>query len=291
MVEHERTDISPEDAFGLVGHELRIAILRELGGADDERLSFSVLRERVGERDSGKFNYHLSKLEGRFVAKTDSGEYALTYPGYRVVDAVHDGAFHRQSGVDREPVSGTCLDCGGDLAFSYETVAGGRVACLECERRYLRHPFDPGGLVDRAGAELGRAFDRVARANWSQAGADVCPVCSGHVASWVRDDAPEKAVAVRGHDVTVGFDCQQCSYHANVPPGAVLLDHPVVQGFCADSGVDLRARRLWELPFVVDPDSVTVRDEDPWELAVTVRADGAERVAVLDETGAVATFD
>jgi len=291
MGDPERTDISPEEAFGLVGHELRIAILRELGEADGGGLSFSTLRERVGERDSGKFNYHLSKLDGRFVAKTDGGTYALTYPGYRVVDAVHDGAFHRQSGVDREPVSGTCLDCGGDLAFSYETLKGGRVACLECERRYLRHPFDPGGLVDRAGDELARTFDRVARANWSQAGADVCPVCSGHVASWVRADAPAKAVAVRGHDVTVGFDCKQCSYHANVPPGAVLLDHPQVQGFCADNGVDVRTTRLWELPFVVDPDAVTVRREDPWELAVTVTAGDAERIAVLDETGTVTAFD
>ena len=291
MVPEERTDISPEEAFGLVGHELRIAILRELGAADEGRLSFSTLRERVGERDSGKFNYHLSKLEGRFVAKTDSGDYALTYPGYRVVDAVQGGAFHQQEGVDRAPLSASCLDCGGEMAFSYETIAGGRVACLDCERRYLRHPFDPGGLVDRAGAELGRAFDRVARANWRQAGADVCPVCSGHVAAWVRSDAPAKAVAVRGHDVTVGSDCQQCSYHANVPPGALLLDHPGVQGFCADNGVDLRARRLWELPFVVDPEAVTVRSEDPWELAVRVAPGEAERVAVLDESGTVTAFD
>ena len=291
MGANERTDISPEAAFGLVGHELRIAILWELGDADEGRLSFSTLRERVGERDSGKFNYHLSKLEGRFVAKTDSGNYALTYPGHRVVDAVHDGAFHQHAGVDREPVSGSCLDCDGDLVFSYRTIAGGRVACRECERRYLRHPFDPGGLVDREGDELGRVFDRVARSNWTQAGADICPVCSGHVASWVRTDAPAKAVAVRGHDLTVGFDCQQCSYHANVPPGAVLLDHPGVQGFCADNGVDVRARRLWELPFVVDPDAVAVRSEDPWELAVTVTAGDAERVAVLDGSGTVTAFD
>jgi len=273
-----------------VGHELRIAILRELGESDAGRLSFSALRERVGERDSGKFNYHLSKLSGRFVAKTDAGEYALTYPGHLVVDAVQGGTFHQQTGVDSEPVSGSCLDCGADLAFSYETVAGGRVACQDCARRYLRHPFDPGGLVDREGAQLGRAFDRVARANWAQAGAGVCPVCSGHVASRVRDDPPEKAVAVRGHPITVGYDCQQCSYHADVPPGAALLDHPGVQGFCADNGVDLRARRLWELPFVVDAEAVTVRQREPWELAVTVSPGEAERVAVLDGSGTVVEF-
>jgi len=287
----EHGAVSPEEAFGLVGHELRIAVLRELSGADGQRLSFSELRERVGERDSGKFNYHLSKLEGRFVAKTDDGEYALTYPGHRVVDAIHDGALHRRDGVDGEPLSGSCPDCASGVAFTYDTLKGGRVACVDCGRRYLRHPFDPGGLVDRSGDELGRAFDRVARAAWARAQDDICPVCTGHVDQWVREDAPPKAVAVRGHAVTVGLDCQQCSYHGNVPPGALLLSHPAVQGFCYEHGVDLRERPLWELPFVVDPDAVTVRSEDPWEVAVTVQAGDAEREAVIDGSGRVTSFD
>ena len=291
MSEQRRTDITPEAAFGLVGHELRIAILRELGEADGGRLSFSALRERVGEGDSGKFNYHLSELTGRFVAKTDGGEYALTYPGHRVVDAIHDGAFHRRDGVEDEPLSGTCVDCGGGLAFSYDTLEGGRVACRDCGRRHLRFPFDPGGLVDRSGEEVGRAFDRVARAAWAQAHDDVCPVCSGHVREWVRDDAPPKAVAVRGHPVTVGLDCRQCSYHSNVPVGALLLSHPAVQGFCYEHGVDLRERRLWELPFVVDPGALSVRATDPWDVAVTVAPGDAERVAVVDASGTVTSFD
>jgi len=47
------------------------------------------------------------------------------------------------------------------------------------------------GLVDRAGDEIGRVFDWVARSNWAQAHANVCPVCSGHVREWVRGDAAE----------------------------------------------------------------------------------------------------
>ncbi|MDS0279231.1 hypothetical protein NDI85_15630 [Halomicroarcula sp. S1AR25-4] len=291
MGEQRRADISPEEAFALVGHELRISILRALGEADGQRLSFSTLRERIGERDSGKFNYHLSKLEGRFVAKTGRGVYALTYPGHRVVDAIHNGAFHRQDGVDAEPVSGSCLDCGGGLAFTYDTLEGGRVACVECGRRHLRHPFDPGGLVDRSGDEIGRVFDRVARNTWAQAQTDICPVCAGHVRRWLRTDAPPKAVAVPGHPVTVGFDCRQCSYHGNVPTGVLLLSHPAVRGFCYENGVDLRSEPLWELPFVVDPDAVTVRDDDPWEVAVTVAVGDEERVAVVDETPTVTAFD
>ncbi|MBX0295613.1 DUF7351 domain-containing protein [Haloarcula nitratireducens] len=291
MAEERQATLSPEEAFGLVGHELRISILRALGEAERQRLSFSVLRERVGERDSGKFNYHLSKLEGRFVAKTDDGLYALTYPGHRVVDAIQGGAFHRRDGRDSEPLSGSCIDCGGGLAFTYRTVEGGRVACRECGLRHLRHPFDPGGLVGRSGDEIGRAFDRVARSAWARAHAECCPVCSGHVARQFSDGPPAKAVAVRGHSVAVGYECQRCSYHSYVPPGAVLLTHPGVQGFCYENGVDLRERPVWELPFVVDPAAVTVRTTDPWEVAVRVAPGDAERVAVLDGTGAVTAFD
>jgi hypothetical protein len=46
----------PTDPLTALGHELRIEILRELAAADDP-LAFSTLRERVGERDTGRFNY------------------------------------------------------------------------------------------------------------------------------------------------------------------------------------------------------------------------------------------
>ena len=39
---------------------------------DDPR-TFSELREAVGMRDSGQFNYHLDKLLGTFVRVTEEG--------------------------------------------------------------------------------------------------------------------------------------------------------------------------------------------------------------------------
>lgn len=71
-------------AFDLLSDPTRVAILRELAAAD-EPLAFSALRERAEVRDSGRFNYHLTRLRGRLVAHTDDG-YELTDDGRRAVD-------------------------------------------------------------------------------------------------------------------------------------------------------------------------------------------------------------
>lgn len=84
-----------ESAFMTLSHDLRLQILLALWDAPGFSLSFSELRKAVGERDSGSFNYHLSELQGHFVAKTDNG-YELQYPGHRVLDAIQSGIFHEQ---------------------------------------------------------------------------------------------------------------------------------------------------------------------------------------------------
>lgn len=101
------------DALAALADETRLAILRELADADAP-LSFSTLRERVGVRDTGRFNYHLTELCGYFVRDVDGG-YELGYAGDRVVAAA-DGAAGdpttvRPAGDDEEcPVCGD-RDC------------------------------------------------------------------------------------------------------------------------------------------------------------------------------------
>lgn len=98
----------PTDPLTALGHELRIEILRELAAADGP-LSFSTLRERVGERDTGRFNYHLTELCRYFVRDGAEG-YQLRPAGSRVIDlagAAGDG------GVTAAPASdGECPVCG-----------------------------------------------------------------------------------------------------------------------------------------------------------------------------------
>jgi hypothetical protein len=285
-------DFTPEDAFALFGHDLRVSILLELGAADGRSLSFTGLRERVGERDSGKFNYHLSKLTGWFVghdAETD--EYRLLFPGHWVIDVIQYGVLHERDTVEDVSLPETCVDCGGQLRFDCDTHSAAQVRCRDCDRLLIGFPFNPGGLTGRDDREVVRAFDSRTRFAWQQAHDGVCPVCSGRVAAAFDDgDAPTFSAT---HDlpVLVTLDCEQCSFLANVPPGALLLRHPDVVAFLREGGIDPRERQLWDLPFVVDHDAVVVKSADPWRVRVRVTAGENERVATLDGDVSVTTVE
>lgn len=82
MSSDNRTSMAA-DALSALANKHRIEILRVLAEAD-EPLAFSDLRESVGMYDTGRFNYHLTKLCGRFV-RTIDGEYELGHAGERVV--------------------------------------------------------------------------------------------------------------------------------------------------------------------------------------------------------------
>jgi DNA-binding transcriptional ArsR family regulator len=82
--------LTPEEAFSVLGNELRLAILRTLREVDEA--TYSELKAGVGVIDSGRFNYHLSKLVGHFVARVEGG-YRLRPPGEQVVRAIDAGMF------------------------------------------------------------------------------------------------------------------------------------------------------------------------------------------------------
>jgi DNA-binding transcriptional ArsR family regulator len=79
-------DVLPEEVYALLADETRVAIVRALGEVG-RPLAFSELRERVGVRDSGRFNYHLQRLVGVFLDCTEEG-YVLTDDGERVADSL-----------------------------------------------------------------------------------------------------------------------------------------------------------------------------------------------------------
>lgn len=68
------------ETFELLSDETRVRVVQALDETGPGGLRFSELRNRVGVRDGGRFNYHLTKLRGRLVEK--SGEtYVLTPAG------------------------------------------------------------------------------------------------------------------------------------------------------------------------------------------------------------------
>lgn len=82
MSDDNRTAVAA-NALTALASEHRIEILRVLAEAD-EPLSFSDLRKSIGMYDTGRFNYHLTELCGRFVRNTNNG-YELGHAGERVV--------------------------------------------------------------------------------------------------------------------------------------------------------------------------------------------------------------
>ncbi len=115
--------LGPEDAFGALGNETRMTTLRVLADADGP-LPFSELRDRVGMPDSGQFNYHLDKLVGHFLARTDAG-YGLRRAGDRVVEAVLSGAVTEAPTLELTDVDEQCFRCDGGVkvGFREERVA------------------------------------------------------------------------------------------------------------------------------------------------------------------------
>lgn len=114
MTEH--ADIDPfsdrdevdTDALSALANEIRVRILRALAEAG-EPLSFTELREAVDVRDTGKFNYHLTKLCEYFVRETDGG-YELGHAGDRVVTASQHATVEDPEPVEECPVCGE-TDC------------------------------------------------------------------------------------------------------------------------------------------------------------------------------------
>jgi len=98
------------EALAAVANEHRLAILRELAAADDP-LAFSELRDRVGIRDTGLFNYHLTELCDRFVREREGG-YELGHAGERVVLAAGDLDPSGAAALADRTGDGECPVCG-----------------------------------------------------------------------------------------------------------------------------------------------------------------------------------
>jgi hypothetical protein len=270
--------VPPAEAFSVIASETRLDILEALWRAEESSVRFSTLFDAVDIADSAQFNYHLQQLTDQFVAKNDDG-YCLRHAGGQVIRALRAGTFTRQPDIDPFTVEGACTKCGGPLEARYgdEQFA---ITCADCGKGHGEYPFPPGGLVDRTDEEIARAFDERVRHLHCLAADGVCPVCSGrmHTEFDYGDDCCCLDVALRVEHV-----CQQCRHELCSPVGLVLLDEAAVVSFYDDHGIDLSERPYWTLPWCVDDEYATIRDTDPWRVAVTIELADEQLVVTLDE--------
>lgn len=279
----------PTEAFEIIGDGTRIAILQALAERQVEAptgpaLSFSELRERVGAGDSGRFNYHLNRLRGRFVRKDDDG-YHLTYPGEQVVATVLMGAYDPGERRGPVPVGTDCPFCGEPMMATYEDG----VVTVTCEESHgVGNGVPPGVFDDRDLPTVAALMSLISQHEVELILEGTCPRCYGH--------APPKIVPKEEYSSTgeapdwipshlFTTTCERCGMRLLHFPGGAVLRHPAVVSLFYDHGIDVRNREIWELDFVTgDPTAVS---EDPLRLRIDVAVEDDELSLTLDETASV----
>lgn len=276
--------LEPAEAFAVLGSDTRVAIVEALGDAGGS-LTFAALRERVGVADSGQFNYHLSKLRGVFVRRTDGGEYELTDAGRRVVGAILAGTYNRRGSMETFSLDSNCDRCGERVEAEYvdERVT---VRCPTCDDQLLHFGFPPGAFEGRSRTELGRTFDRWIRDSVTLVADGICPNCIGVMAGRLVEDLAFVDESAAG----IQFDCERCGDSLLLGVNAYLLTRSDVVAFYHGHGYDVRERRLWNLPCQRDDDLV-VESSDPLVVRSTLDIDGDRLAVTLEDDLTIAEID
>ncbi|WP_255150942.1 winged helix-turn-helix domain-containing protein [Halorarius halobius] len=270
------------DAFDVLSDPLRVRILTTLWEEDRRGpTSYSELQSAVGVRDSGRFNYHLSKLTDRYLRKVDDG-YRLSPTGLQVVDLVESGAFGEAPDVDDIETDTPCPACGRNLVARYDD-AEHVVDCPDCGLAVSWLTFPPAGVEQRRDdpEALLEAFSVRSRRMAAMGSHGVCPFCGREMdATLVADEDAPLPYMVRKH-------CDGCHGTMRSSPGAHLHDHPAVVAFLWDQGDRLDDRPLWEWPFVLG-EGCSVVSEEPLRVRQTIERDGERLELDVDADAEVA---
>jgi DNA-binding transcriptional ArsR family regulator len=280
-----------ETAFSLLADETRVRILTELGAATASPetgiplLSYADLQSRVGVADSGQFNYHLTKLVGHYITKTEDG-YRLRWPGMVLYRTLVAGLLTDEVDpeVGRFPVGVDCHRCGEPVEASlYETLF--RVRCWHCDANYADIYVPTHGLVDRDHESLLQAVHQRNRTVFGSMVAGQCPWCASEIAPELHsgDDSLPSLHDTRDLDAYVIYHCTECTGFQYAPVSQVVLHSPAAVAFYHERGDDLTAIPAWELAWAVTDATTTVLDNDPWRFRIYIPYGTEQLVVELDE--------
>lgn len=282
---------SPAERFELLADDIRVAILDALGETPDQSVSFSTLRKQVGTPDSGKFNYHLTKLQGVFVYKTEDG-YTLTHAGRQVVGAIHAGRYTADGDIEPVPTGFECPMCETELRAGY-TGETARLFC-ECDSG-VGFFFPPGSLDQFDREELPTAFYRWNYQRFQRILAGFCPTCDGRMdGEMVLDDDTARATPLPNdshESAHFEFVCRRCGNSATSLATSPAMLHPAVGGFLAEHGFDVRLDPIWWVRDELDARQVELRSVDPPRLSVQLRYDDEMVETILEEDATVETVE
>jgi hypothetical protein len=254
----ETAVLPPDDAFALLGHETRIRIIEVLGEVG-EPMAFSDIYDEVDLHDTAQFNYHLDRLVGHFVTKTDDG-YELQRAGERVVEAILSGAITDDPVLDRTEIDASCPYCGATIEVEYdqEWVSS---YCTECEGTYSgadveegsqtveygylgRRPLPPAGVRSRSAMEVRQAAHTWNMSERMPAASGVCPRCSARLSESIDvcedHEASDGLCAACGnrHAVSHAARCTNCIFSQGGAFVLALLSDTDLISFLTEHGIN-----------------------------------------------------
>lgn len=299
LVDGEIEEISPEEAFAILGNETRMETLRVLWRRE-EACSFTELSNEVAPDAKGNFNYHLEQLTGHFVRKREDG-YTLRYAGEQVVRAVLTGTITSDPSVPVRVTTERCLFCGTpvEMAYDEEVIS---VRCPECEGAIggefpdgtcMEYEFPPAGLVGREDKAVIDAAHVFYDSKIAPMLKGVCPECSGRIEiSFVV--CSDHAHDIDGicptcdtrYEVWATHRCENCLYSRRFPPWFAALNHPTAVAFFERHGMEEKVpfRKLtWDNQEFMRDISGTVVETDPYRFEVTIPVADETLVMVIDD--------
>lgn len=297
--------LSPDEAFAILGNEIRLDTLRVLwhaavtsdGSDSGTPIAYSELLRRVNLRDSGQFNYHLSKLTPHFVRETEDG-YRLSQAGERIartVVAVSDGeATEFPCELDAD-----CPFCGSQITAAYHDQHL-LIECTECGGRYgddipegvlTIMGFPAAGLTDRTPAEVLEQGVYKCMLDAAYLIHGICRDCAGPITSSVSicDDhqteaGPACETCGSPYEVWVEQQCKRCGLAKRLPIEMLTMGLAPVISFFYEHGVDVFQPTYEELDACINTLYATSVKEDPLRILVTIEADGDELSLTLDDS-------
>lgn len=286
----ERRSVPPAEAFSLLGNELRVTILLELGdakeGSQPRPLPFEELRRRCDVTDSGRFNYHLQELLDVFVTEEEDG-YGLLYPGVILYQAIKADSFTDRTTVEPFPVDSSCDACDASLEATYRNSML-VVRCPDCGDLYFKYHLPPGAIRSNDPDAVLWAASVYARRDLMTVANDVCPTCASEM---YHDVVPE---AEKSSDLehampgpAVVHHCSYCKNFFSTDLPEVLVYHPDVLPFVAVNAPEQLTALLWTVS-ACDTDAITVDQSEPLRVTVPFDVDGDRLDVVVDRSLSVA---
>jgi hypothetical protein len=299
--------VSPDEAFAILGNEIRLDIIRVLWHADAaheyddvsdtaETMSFTELRHRVDIDDNGQFNYHLSQLTPHFVSQTDDG-YRLSGAGKRIARTVIavSGTEDVDFSTDLEQ---HCPLCHAPMKATYEDQWI-RISCTECDGLFgdkapkgaiFFSNYPAAGLTDRTPDEaLETGFYRC-MLDITYMMRDLCRECAGSISASVsvcdahRPQAQEPCPNCGTRfPVWVEQRCETCGFAKRLPVEPFVLGLTPVIGFLDDQGIDILSPSFDEIVDLLQNRVETTVTEEPFRVSVTIEGEKTALSVSLDD--------